>query len=277
MKVGFIDYYLDEWHANEYPAMIKNQSEGRLEVAYAYGMIPSPISGKTSEAWCEEHGVTLCTTIEEVIEKSDVLLVLSPDNCEMHEELSKLPLMSGKKTYIDKTFAPSAEIARRIFALAEAHDTPCYSTSALRFAAEYQPLRGKQVTSAAFWGPNCADTYSIHQLEPMLMLMGGSVKRALASVNGNWTNVLLEWQDGRTASMLCTGGNSPFLSNLELEDGAVTVTVNSAFFNAFIDALIAFYETGVLPVSHEETINIMAAREAAIKAIEQPGCWINAE
>ena len=27
IKVGFIDYYLDEWHANNYPAWIKAAAE----------------------------------------------------------------------------------------------------------------------------------------------------------------------------------------------------------------------------------------------------------
>ena len=44
-KIGFIDYYLDEWHANTYPALIKELSEGEYEVAYAYGKIDSPIGG----------------------------------------------------------------------------------------------------------------------------------------------------------------------------------------------------------------------------------------
>ena len=179
MKIGFIDYYLDEWHANTYPEMIKEQSQGRLEVCYAYGMIPSPISGKTTEEWCEEHNIELCQTIEEVIEKSDALVVLSPDNCEMHETLSELPLKSGKKTYIDKTFAPSKKAAESIFALAEEYGTPCYSTSALRFADEYQPLKGRRINAAAFWGPNGVETYSIHQLEPMIMLMRPKVKITL--------------------------------------------------------------------------------------------------
>ena len=52
MKVGFIDYYLDEWHANHYPKMLRDISNGEVEVAYAYGKIPSPITGKTSEEWC---------------------------------------------------------------------------------------------------------------------------------------------------------------------------------------------------------------------------------
>lgn len=275
MKIGFIDYYLDEWHANTYPKMIKEQSQGRLEVCYAYGMIPSPISGKTTEEWCEEYGIELCKTIEEVIEKSDALVVLSPDNCEMHETLSQLPLKSGKKTYIDKTFAPSKKTAESIFALAEEYGTPCYSTSALRFADEYQPLKGKNIKAAAFWGPNGVETYSIHQLEPMIMLMQGAIKRVMAVTKENWSQVLLEWEDGRVASMVCTGEESSFLANLSLDTGCKTVEVKSDFFKIFIDNLIRFFETGERPVSHEETIRIMAVREASIKAIEHPGEWIN--
>lgn len=274
MKIGFIDYYLDEWHANEYPRMIREQSGGRMEVCFAYGMIPSPLSGKTSEEWCRAQGIALCATIEEVVEKSDVLVVLSPDNCEMHEELSRLPLQSGKRTYIDKTFAPTKKAAEAILALAESCGTPCYSTSALRFAAEYQPLCGARVEAAAFQGPNSMDTYGVHQIEPMVMLMKGSVKRVMALQSGKWAQWILEWEGGRVSSMLCTGGDSPFLANLSLEDGCRTVEVKSDFFRVFIDALIAFFETGEVPVPHEETIAVMAIREAALKALERPGEWI---
>lgn len=274
MKIGFIDYYLDEWHANEYPRMIREQSGGRMEVCFAYGMIPSPLSGKTSEEWCRAQGIALCATIEEVVEKSDVLVVLSPDNCEMHEELSRLPLQSGKRTYIDKTFAPTKKAAEAILALAESCGTPCYSTSALRFAAEYQPLCGARVEAAAFQGPNSMDTYGVHQIEPMVMLMKGSVKRVMALQSGKWAQWILEWEGGRVSSMLCTGGDSPFLANLSLEDGCRTVEVKSDFFRVFIDALIAFFETGEVPVPHEETIAVMAIREAALKALERPGQWI---
>lgn len=137
--IGFIDYYLDEWHANNYPQLIKEASGGELEVTCAYAMKDSPLKGgMTTDEWCEKYQIKRCGTIEEVIEKCDCLLVLSPDNCEMHEELCKLPLCSGKLTYVDKTFAPDKETAERIFAVAQEHSTPCYSTSALRFASEYK-------------------------------------------------------------------------------------------------------------------------------------------
>ena len=42
MKIGFIDYYLDEWHANKYPAWIKEASNGEMEVTLAYALIDGP-------------------------------------------------------------------------------------------------------------------------------------------------------------------------------------------------------------------------------------------
>ena len=67
--IGFIDYYLDEWHANNYPKMLKDASEGKYEVCYAYGKIDSTIGGITNAAWAEKYGVELLSSIEEVIEK----------------------------------------------------------------------------------------------------------------------------------------------------------------------------------------------------------------
>lgn len=277
MKIGFIDYYLDEWHANNYPQMLKDISNGEIEVAFAYGQIASPITGKTSEEWCQEYGIELCESIEKVVEKSDALVVLSPDNCEKHEELAQLPLKSGKKTYIDKVFAPDKKSAVSMFTLGEKHNTPCYSTSALRFAAEYQPFKDKEIKSMCTWGSNDINTYSIHQLEPVLMLMKGSVKRVLALTHGTWANILLEWEDGRTASMVCTGGVVPFEANIGMDDSCENIKVESAFFDVFIENLIHFFRTGEIPVSHEETISIMAVREAVLKAAETPGEWISVE
>ncbi len=106
------------------------------------------------------------------MEKSDYLLVLSPDNCEMHEQLCQIPPCAAASPPMwTKTFAPDDDTARRIFAIAEEHGTPCYSTSALRCAAEYQEIDPATVIAISSWGPGDLETYSIHQLEPIMMLM----------------------------------------------------------------------------------------------------------
>lgn len=274
MKIGFIDYYLDEWHANNYPKMIKDQSDGAMEVCYAYGKIASPHTGKTNEEWCAEHHVEYCETIEKLVEKSDAILVLAPDNCEMHEELSEAALKSGKCTFIDKTFAPSKESAETIFRLAREYGTPCYSTSSLRFADEYQSYIGQEVLSATFLGPKDIDIYSVHLLEPMVMLLHGCAKRVLALRKDSWNQMILEWEDGRVVSMVCTGISSEYCAHICVNGRCENIEVHSNFFKVFIDELIQFFKNRTAPVACEETIAIMAIREAIMKAAERPGEWV---
>jgi len=274
LKIGLIDYYLDEWHANNYPAMIRKASGGKMEAAYAYAMIDSPIGGRLTEAWCREMGIARAHTIEEIIEKSDALIVLSPDNCEMHESLCRLPLSSGKRTYVDKTFAPDGAAARRIFTVAEKAKTPCYSTSALRFAAEYEGINAAKIHAISAWGPGSYETYAIHQLEPVMMLMKARAEKVMASVREGWTNLVIAFEDGRYATISCFEAGATFSMNLCMEGGNRVVTVESDFFQAFINELCLFFETGNIPVSHEETLSIMDVRGMGARALKTPDVWV---
>ena len=171
IKVGFIDYYLDEWHANNYVHMLRDYSNGEVEAVYAWAEIDSPEDGLTTDAWCEKYGLTRMMTQEKLIEKSDVLLVLAPRDPKKHEELANLALRSGKRCYVDKTFAPDHFAAKRMLDLAEQSGTPCWSSSALRFAEEYQAADKTNIKGVNTWGPNGFEDYAIHQLEPIFMMM----------------------------------------------------------------------------------------------------------
>ncbi|MBS5481155.1 MAG: hypothetical protein KHX46_08485 [Clostridiales bacterium] len=277
LKIGFIDYYLDEWHANNYPAWIKEQSGGEMEVAYAYGHIDSPIGGMTTNAWCEKYGIQRCATIEELIEKSDRLIVLSPDNCEMHEELCRLPMSSGKLTYVDKTFAPDYPAAKRIFDAAQQGGTPCYSTSALRFAEEYADVDPAGVCAVNCWGPSGFETYSIHQLEPLMMLMKAPARRVMYLPGEGWYSLMVEFADGRFGSISGYDGGSPFLTNIALKNGSRLIEVKSDFFQPFIANLVDFFRTGEPKVPAQETLMIMAVRGAGLLAQQHPGEWVEVE
>ena len=71
-KIGFIDLYISEWHANNYPAWIRESCQERgleYEVAYAWAEVEvSPRDGKTTDQWCAENNVTRCNSIEEICE-----------------------------------------------------------------------------------------------------------------------------------------------------------------------------------------------------------------
>ncbi|MBE7022930.1 MAG: hypothetical protein E7412_00500 [Ruminococcaceae bacterium] len=275
-KIGFIDYYLDEWHANNYPDFIKKLSDGRYEVCYAYGKIDSPIGGMTNEEWSKKHNIPLLDSIEEVIEKSDLLIVLSPDNPEMHEELTDLPLKSGKLVYVDKTFAPDKETAIRIFKNAEEHNTPCFSSSALRFVTELKDVDKSKIFKIYSEGPGTYEMYSIHQIEPIVMLMDCPAKRVMGLGDPEHPSLIIEFEDGRFVQMH-QGFETPFKISLTNEDDNIITDypIKSDYFNLFLSALVEFFDTGIAPVNHQQTIEVIAIREAGLKALNQPFTWFD--
>ena len=269
--VGFIDYYLDEYHANNYPQWLK----GELEVRYAYGKITSPITGMTSEEWCEKHGMELVGSIEELIERSDCLNVLSPDNPEMHPELCRLPLESGKRVYVDKTFANSKREAQELFDIAERNDTPCFSASALRFAEELEPVDRARLAGLVSEGPGPLDNYAIHQIEPILALMGRAVKRVKFTGTQSLPAGVLEFADGRLSHFSHHGWDCPFAMTLDKTDASTQrIEIVSDYFHRFMEAMARFFLGEDPPVSHEDTIAVIAIREALLKASVQPDEWV---
>ncbi|MCY9665493.1 hypothetical protein M5X11_11045 [Paenibacillus alginolyticus] len=273
-KIGFIDYFLDEWHAEKYPDWIEKASNSGMKVAYAYGK--SNIEGKLSNAdWSEKKGIQLLDSIEAVVEQSDFMVVLSPDHPEYHEELSLIPLRSGKPTYIDKTFAPSRSTALRMFEFAEKHGTPMYSTSALRFASEYTGLEKQGIESICSLGPGQFENYSIHQVEPIILLMGTDVKRVMWTGTANTPALLIGYADGRQATINLYGWECPFSMALHYEAGSSNfLKIESDFFGAFIENLIGFFETGKPPVPQAETIAIATILEFGMKAAKTPFQWL---
>ncbi|MBR6767054.1 MAG: hypothetical protein IKM02_03800 [Clostridia bacterium] len=275
VKVGFIDYYLDEWHANNYPAWIAQRLDGKYKVCYAYGVIDSPRPGsKTNRQWADTYGVELLDSMKAVIEKSDVLVVLGPDNPETHEMLTELALKSGKLTYVDKTFAPDKATALRIFANADAHGTKCYSTSALRYSSELQAIDKSSIHKLYTEGPGSYEIYSIHQIEPIVALMDTPAEKVMFIDNGMHPSMVIAFADGRFAQMHQAAGLSFRLTPVDAGNNAKDYVVNSDFFGIFIDNMIEFFETGIVPVPHEQTVQVIAIREAGMKAMKTPFEWV---
>ncbi len=275
-KIGFVDYYLDEWHANNYPRMIEEACGEEFKVAYAYGKQDMP--GKMpNREWADTYGVTLLDSIEEVVEKSDCIVVLSPDNPEMHEELSVYALKSGKPLYIDKAFAPTLSVAKRMFAYADRYETPCYSASALYFSAELSAAAKEDTEYVASLGPGAFAPYSIHQIEPIVVLMGGNcADRVMYTGTEHFPSLKLAFSDGRHADIVHMPGS--FRSHIGYKNGKTAdITVSSPYFSLFIEGMLEFFRTGEIPVPHAQTLAVIAIREAALKAMEAPFTWIYTE
>lgn len=275
-KIGFIDYYLDEWHANNYPQMIKEAAGDELTVAYAYAEIDSPKGGLTTDAWCEKFGVERVDTIDELIEKSDCIIVLSPDNPERHLDLCRKPLSSGKLCYVDKTFAPTKKIAEEIVQIALDHNTPFFSTSALRFADELKDIRKDGITFINGKGPGVFEIYTIHQLEPIVILMGSDVRRVMSIGTKEAPAILVEFSgDRRAVFSLFNDWRVDFGFNIAYEDGTFgVINTMSNYFPNFIKEMCDFFKTGEVKADYHETVAIMGIIEASAKALKTPLTWV---
>ena len=83
-KIGFIDYYISEWHANNYPSWLKKISEEKgmdYQVCYAWAEEDvSKVDGKTTAEWCTQMGIEQCASVQELCEKSDFIIILAPSD-----------------------------------------------------------------------------------------------------------------------------------------------------------------------------------------------------
>lgn len=272
-KIGFIDYYLDEWHANKYPDWIKETSGGEMTVAYAYGKRDAD-NGLDNAAWCREKGIQLMDNIESVVEASDYLIVLSPDHPEQHEELCRLPLQSGKPTYVDKTFAPDRATAERLFQWAADSGTPLFSSSALRFAAEADAVKREGIDAIVTIGPGQYANYSIHQVEQIVALMGSEAERVMWTGTDATPALHIGFSGGRFAS-IHHFHDSAFQTSVNYAAGeSASYKVESNFFGSFISSMVDFFRSGQPPVPQEETMAIITVIEYGHNAVKTPHQWL---
>lgn len=166
--IGFADFYISEWHANNYPSFIKEicaKQKKEFEVKYVWAeKYISPVDGINTDEWCAKYNCEKCETLAELCEKCDYIIILSPSNPEKHLEYAKEVLKYKKNTYIDKTFAPDYETAKKIFDISKENGTKFFSSSALRFADELEDLTDV-VNLITFGGGGNFEEYIIHQTE----------------------------------------------------------------------------------------------------------------
>ena len=274
-KIGFVDYYISEWHANNYPKWICEVSREMGEdyvVSYSFAERDiSPVDGVSTDEWCERMGVSRCKSIEELCEVSDYICILAPSNPEKHIEYCRAAFPSGKRIYVDKTFAPDCETAREIFALAQKHGASIFSTSALRYATELSELGESESIIVSGSGSNF-DEYFIHIAEIAVKLMGSDVSAVTACPQGReQCTVSVELASGKRATLVFSP-SMPYAVCAELADGGSDYKkIESKYFMGLIADMLNFFGTGEVSFDPAETLAVMKLREAAMLSRAEGG------
>lgn len=278
MKVGFIDYYLNEYHADHYPEWLREVTGEDIEL-YAWAESDPPFPGRlTTKEWCEIHSADELSSPEEVCEKADFIFVLAPDDPEKHFGYAKRVFPFGKPVFVDKTFATDAGDAMRIISLGERLGTPFFSSSSLRFAPEFAPFARKAEFVLACGGGDRFLIELIHPIEICACLMGRGAERILTNGDREHLSAMLEYSDGRRAAInftlncrgldysavVCPGGGRQ----------AEALHARQHFFKAMMKAVADFFaDPSSVPVSHEDTLEGMRIRDGVIRSLGRPGEW----
>lgn len=279
LKIGFIDYYFDNWHMNYYPGFLRETIEtygfeAELTAAYAYHESPTEL--KNAE-WCAKMGLRLCGSAQELLDSVDAVLVMAADNADWKKEVLPEALKSGKPVFVDKTFASSREEGKCFFEQAKEHGTPVFSSSAQRYCASIIDYLKREKGNTRFMstvGPHDLSNYAVHQFEPIVAVMGTGVQRVKGfAVGDKVTQLLLDYGDGRMASFTQTP--NPWAEfNFMVSDGESGERLDSSdFYINTMCAILEFFQTGLPPVTEAETLEVLGLIAAAKDARQHPDEW----
>jgi predicted dehydrogenase len=274
LKIGFVYHHLNNYHANVFLKLLREDLAAEdAQVVAAWESDP------TGEDWCEKNGVPRAGSIAEVLQVSDAIVLLAPDNIDTHLALSQVVLPAGKPTFIDKMLSTTSSDAKQIVQLSEKHGAPIFATSALRFASEMQaiiPELTAQPSEAFARGMGKLHGYGIHTLTLVQWMMGTGVQRLIDTGTSDCRVLTLDY-GGRIAVVEVRQGFSTWDFGAKVDDRYFTEIVKdyAGFYRNQMQAAVQFFRTGNPPVSVEESLEAIAIHEAADRSQNQGRVWVD--
>ncbi len=263
-RIGFIDYRLDNYHAEVYLRALRGPLASRgFEVVGA-----TALERAVSLAWAEERDLPYFESVAALNEAAEGFMILAPSNPELHLDLCRETLPLGKPTFVDKTFAPDELTARAIFSLADACNAPIQTTSALRSTAVQAfvrelptPVQSMTVFSAG----TSFEEYGIHPVELVVSCLGHEVERIMRFGPERHPQWLLQFSDDRSAIIdFNPQAELPFSAIVSTQQGHDRIDVDGA--DLFVDAaasILDFFEAGRSLVDRRESLLVRRILDVA--------------
>lgn len=292
LRVGLIG--LDTSHVTAFTSLLNDPAHpdhvpgARVVAAFKGGSPDVEASATRVDKFTAElrdkWKIEIVDSIEALLPKVDVVMIESVD-ARVHLAQARPVIAAKKPLFIDKPMTASTKDAAEIIRLAKAAGVPIYSASSRRYVEDVLMLQEDPkvgaVLGAQTWGPATIEPhhpdlfwYAVHAVETLYQLMGkGCVSVSRTHTDG--TDVVVgTWADGRVgvvrgvrAGKYYTYGQTVFgekdvvsaTSEMPLPGGAKRRTG----YYGLVKRIIGFYQTGVAPVSPEETLETLAFMEAA--------------
>ncbi|MEO5803712.1 MAG: Gfo/Idh/MocA family oxidoreductase [Verrucomicrobiota bacterium] len=291
LRIGMIG--LDTSHCIEFTRRFNDANDknyipgGKVVAAFKGGSKDiegswSRVEGYTKQLQ-ETYGVKIVDTIEELCEQVDVVMLESVDGRPHLQQA--IPVFKAKKPiFIDKPLAGSLADAIQIFRLAKESNVPCFSASSLRYYpglvelknANVGEIKGAISTGPAHLEPHHPDLfwYGIHPTESLFTIMGTGCESVVRTSTPDTDVVTGVWKGGKVGTLRgLRNGVEPYRVTL-FGSKAVLDQKPGGDYTPFLREVMKFFQTGVAPVSSEETIEIFAFMEAADESKRQGGSTV---
>jgi hypothetical protein len=278
-RIGIIG--LDTSHSTAFAKALNganpsaNYSGFTISAAYPKGSEDIVSSTKRVAGYTEDVkklGIEIADSIEELLSKSDFILLETNDG-RPHLQQALQVIRAGKTLFIDKPVAGSLSDAIAIYETAKKYKVPVFSSSSLRYMETVQDVvQGKvgKVLGADTYSPATLEKthpdlfwYGIHGVEILFTVMGKGCKEVMRVSSPDTDIVVGTWQDGRAGTFRGTRtGTHDYGGTAYGEKGNYVLGPFKGYDN-LLDRIIAFFRSGVPPVSAEETLEIYTFMEAA--------------
>jgi len=234
----------------------------------------------------KQQGVEIVDSIEELLKRVDVVLLETVDG-RKHLEQALPVLKAGKRLFIDKPISASLREAIAIFDAAKKYNVPVFSSSSLRYMGSAQEVvQGKigKVLGADTFSPATIEKshpdlfwYGIHGVEILFTVMGTGCK-SVVRVHTEGTDIVVgTWDDGRIGTFRGTRtGKHDYGGTVFGEKGEIYLGTFGGY-EPLLVPIIEFFNTGKVPVSPSETIEICAFMEAADESKNKGGVSVDLE
>ena len=264
-RIGFVDDDLDNFHARVFLEAFRGPLKERGWVVAG----ATALRHDRSRAWAVRNQVPYHDDPAALAPHVDAYAVLAPSTPGTHEALCAKVLPAGKPTFVDKTFAPDAATAERIFAMADRHGAAIQTSSALRYtpAQAFVAAAGRDaVRHVTAWGPGRSyDEYAIHPLELAVSCLGPEAVALRRRGTGPVSQLQVDFTGGRTAVVhVCTPSKTPYAASVTTlkETRAFEVDTKPLFTDAAA-AMLDFFEAGRARVDRRETMAILRILDAS--------------
>jgi len=288
LRLGMIG--LDTSHVTAFTKLLndskhKDHVPGGKVVAAFKGGSPdiesswSRVDGYTKQLQ-DEFGVKIVPSIEELCQQVDAVLLMSVDG-RPHLEQAKPVIKARKPLFIDKPLAGTLRDALELYRLAKEAKVPVFSSSSYRYyesLVEVKKANVGEIRSVISYGPAHLEPhhpdlfwYGVHPTEALYTMLGTGCETVSRTTTPDTDIITGIWSGGRIGTLHALRKGPTPHKVIVFGTKAVAEQKGSGDYAPLVREIVKFFQTGIAPVSPEETLELFTFMEAADESKRQGG------